>query len=64
MMTEGEPETGNGETNLVLRQIATNHDRCNSEILVTALDRALEFTENACIFIEICSVNYRIQGHL
>ena len=43
MMTEGEPEIGNGETNLVLRQIATNHDRCNSEILVTALDRALEF---------------------
>ena len=35
MMTEGEPEIGNGETNLVLRQIVTNHD-CNSAILVTA----------------------------
>ena len=58
-MTEGEPEIGNGETNLVLRQIATNHDRWD----FSHSFRQSSWIQNAYIFIEICSLNYRIQGH-
>ena len=52
MMTEGEPEIDNGETNLVLRQIVTNHDCSSATLISHSFSIQTEFFNSKGIFLQ------------